>query len=246
MLSAPPGSRVVRFGPFQVDLGTGEVWKNGRKCRVQQKPFQLLAILLQQRCKLVSRDELRCQLWPGDTFVDFENGLNTAISKLRDLLNDSPNAHRYIETLPRRGYRFVAHVEELGNSSQRETRELFVERKRIEPDISIIEITGKFILGCDCQQVEWLVATLLSEGERKIIFDICKVNRIDSTGIGIVAVSFGKIIREGGKLHVAATRTAEEALKLAKLDSLLCICPTVSAAVEQFGHSMPYDFPPNL
>src|SRR5215472_10657447 len=106
--------RAFRFGPFEVDAETGELRKHGRKVHLQEKPFQLLVALLRQRGRLVTREALRQQLWPGDTFVDFDNGLNTAVSKLREALGDSGERHRYLETLARRGYRFVGTVEELG------------------------------------------------------------------------------------------------------------------------------------
>ena len=98
----------VRFGDFRVDLRTGELFKNGKKVRLQIQPFQVLALLVQRPGELVSRDELRDKLWPDNTFVDFDDGLNTAVRKLRQVLCDSPELPQYIETLPRRGYGFIA------------------------------------------------------------------------------------------------------------------------------------------
>ena len=103
-------SRVVRFATFQVDLRSGELSKQGVKIKLQEQPFRVLTVLLQRPGELVTREELRNQNWPPDTFVDFENGLNTAINKLRDALGDSADNPRFIETLPRRGYRFIAPV----------------------------------------------------------------------------------------------------------------------------------------
>jgi TolB-like protein/DNA-binding winged helix-turn-helix (wHTH) protein/Flp pilus assembly protein TadD len=102
--------RVLRFGAFHVDLRSGELRKNGERVKLQEQPFQVLALLLQRPGDVVTRDELRQRLWPSDTFVDFDDGLNTAIKKLRDALGDSAESPRYIETLPRRGYRFIAVV----------------------------------------------------------------------------------------------------------------------------------------
>jgi TolB-like protein len=108
-MAAPTNSGgTVRFGPYEVNLRTGELRKKGFKIRLQDKPFQILAALLERPGELVTRDELRQRLWPGDTFVDFDNGLNTALTKLRECLADSAEEPRYIETFPRRGYRFVA------------------------------------------------------------------------------------------------------------------------------------------
>ncbi len=103
-------SGVVRFATFQVDLRSGELRKQGVKIKVQEQPFRVLTVLLQRPGEVVTREELRNQNWPPDTFVDFENSLNTAINKLRDALGDSADNPRFIETLPRRGYRFIAPV----------------------------------------------------------------------------------------------------------------------------------------
>ncbi len=103
-------SGVVRFATFQVDLRSGELRKQGVKIKLQEQPFRVLTVLLQRPGEVVTRDELRNQNWPPDTFVDFENSLNTAINKLRDALGDSADNPRFIETLPRRGYRFIAPV----------------------------------------------------------------------------------------------------------------------------------------
>ena len=100
----------ARFGSFEVDFRAGELFKNGRRIRLQDQPLQVLAMLLEQPGEVVSREELRQKLWPTDTFVDFDHGLNNAINRLREALNDSADAPRFIETLPRRGYRFIAEV----------------------------------------------------------------------------------------------------------------------------------------
>jgi TolB-like protein/Tfp pilus assembly protein PilF len=103
----------MRFGVFTVDLNSGELYKQGRKVKLQQKPFQILAALLERPGEVVTREEMRRQIWPPDTFVDFDHSLKTAISKIREALGDSAEKPRYLETLSRRGYRFIAAVEEL-------------------------------------------------------------------------------------------------------------------------------------
>ena len=100
----------VRFGVFEADLRTGELWKGGSKIRLQEQPFQVLALLLERRGETVTRDELRNRLWSADTFVDFDHGLNKAINKIRETLGDSATSPRFIETVARRGYRFIADV----------------------------------------------------------------------------------------------------------------------------------------
>src|SRR5437763_2881081 len=103
--------RMAQFGPYQADLRTGELRKHGIRLRLQEQPFQVLAMLLANPGELVTREQLQKRLWPADTFVDFDHGLNTAINKLREVLSDSSATPKYIETLPRRGYRFVANVD---------------------------------------------------------------------------------------------------------------------------------------
>jgi len=98
------GSDRARFGPFEVDLHTHELWKFGTRIRLVGQPFEILAVLLSRPGELVTREELRTRLWPADTFVDFNHGLNAAVNKLREALSDSAENPRYIETLPRRGY----------------------------------------------------------------------------------------------------------------------------------------------
>lgn len=103
--------RRARFGLYEANLAAGELLKSGAKLRLQEQPFQVLVMLLDRAGQVVTRDELRERLWPADTFVDFDHGLNTAINKLRDVLGDTAANPRFVETLPRRGYRFIAPVE---------------------------------------------------------------------------------------------------------------------------------------
>jgi eukaryotic-like serine/threonine-protein kinase len=105
-----PGEPVVMFGLFALNLQTGELTKNGVKIRLQNKPFQILKALVEHPGRVVTRDELKLRLWPENTFVDFESGLNTAANRLRLALCDSAEDPRYIETLPRVGYRFIAEL----------------------------------------------------------------------------------------------------------------------------------------
>jgi len=129
---ARPG--VVRFGVFEADFRTGELRKQGVRIKLQEKPFQLLAALVERPGELVTRDELRRRLWGDQTFVDFERGLNIAITKLRTGLGDSAESPRFIETLPRRGYRFVAPivVADDGGSISRPERSPAGHHERVE------------------------------------------------------------------------------------------------------------------
>src|SRR4029077_6605028 len=101
--------QVIRFATFEVDLTAGEVRKGGVKLKLSGQPFQVLAILLEQHGKVVTREQLQRRLWP-DTFVDVDHNLNTAINKIREGLGDEAENPRFVETLPRRGYRFIGEV----------------------------------------------------------------------------------------------------------------------------------------
>lgn len=103
-------ARLLRFGVFEVDLDAGELRKNGARVRLQEQPFQVLISLLQNSGQVVTRDQLREKIWPSDTFVDFDHSLNTAVNKIRESLGDSASSPRFVETLARRGYRFIAPV----------------------------------------------------------------------------------------------------------------------------------------
>ena len=110
-----PPTHLVRFSSFELDLRTGELRKHGVRIKLQDQPLQILALLVEKPGEVVTREQLRDRLWPADTFVDFDHSLNSAVKKLRQALNDDPDVPRFIETLPRRGYRFIA---EIRNGSQ--------------------------------------------------------------------------------------------------------------------------------
>jgi TolB-like protein/DNA-binding winged helix-turn-helix (wHTH) protein/Flp pilus assembly protein TadD len=112
-MSAGTPSPLLRFATFEVNIGTGELRRYGHRIKLQEKPFQILEALLERPGALVSREELHQRLWSGDTFVDFDHNLNNAVDKLRKALNDSAEQPKFIETLPRRGYRFIGAVEPL-------------------------------------------------------------------------------------------------------------------------------------
>src|SRR5712692_11610913 len=117
MDKANGSTQIVRFGVFEADLQTGELQKNGVKVSLQGQPFQVCAILLKHSGELVTREELRQRVWPEDTFVDFDHALNTAITKIRLALGDEADNPRFVETLPRRGYRFIGPVDKPGSQA---------------------------------------------------------------------------------------------------------------------------------
>jgi len=111
MAVQPNNSRIARFGVFELNFGTGELRKSGVRLRLQGQPIQVLTLLLERAGDVVTREELRQKLWASDTFVDFDHSLNTAINKVREALGDSASSPRFVETLARRGYRFIAPVQ---------------------------------------------------------------------------------------------------------------------------------------
>lgn len=227
--------RGFRFGPFEVDLETGELRKKGRRIRLQEKPLNVLIALLEKQGKLVNREALRQRLWPTETFVDFDNGLNTAVSKLREALGDTAERPEYVETLARRGYRFVASAEEFGAPLTPKLREVEIQRKRIEPDVVVVEIVGRITVAPECQQIEWLISALLRENESKIILDISGVDRVDSTGVGIIFMCFAKVREAGGELRLAgATGLVEKVLRIATVDTRVRMYDTTAEALKGF------------
>jgi Tol biopolymer transport system component/DNA-binding winged helix-turn-helix (wHTH) protein len=106
-LPQPP----IRFGVFEVDRQSAELRKRGQKVRLQEQPFRVLAMLLERPGEVVTREQMRQKLWPADTFVDFDHGLNSAVARLREALDDSAEEPQFVETVPRQGYRFIAHMD---------------------------------------------------------------------------------------------------------------------------------------
>src|SRR5215469_2494487 len=123
-----------KFGDFEADLKAGELRKSGARLRLQMQPFQVLVALLERPKEVVTREELRQRLWPQDTFVDFDHGLNTAMVKLRDVLGDSASAPKYIETIAKRGYRFLRDPEAVPEQAPDIARQAIVEAQpKLEP-----------------------------------------------------------------------------------------------------------------
>jgi TolB-like protein/DNA-binding winged helix-turn-helix (wHTH) protein/Tfp pilus assembly protein PilF len=130
MSTSNPLRAIFRFGAFEVDSRTGELRKNGMRIRCQEQPLQVLVALLERPGELLTREELRQRVWPEDTFVDFDHALNTAVKKIRAALNDEADSPRYLETVPRRGYRFIAPVQ----------TEMMPGRINEEPPVSDVEL----------------------------------------------------------------------------------------------------------
>jgi cholera toxin transcriptional activator len=126
--------KIVRFGVFELDSAAGELRKSGARLRLQEQPLRVLALLLERAGDVGTREELRQKLWPADTFVDFDHSLNTAVNKLRETLGDSASSPRYIETLARRGYRFIAPVQDSGEADRAGAQD---SSQAIHPDLEV-------------------------------------------------------------------------------------------------------------
>src|SRR5579863_4964572 len=140
MQTAARSTNTVRFEGFEVDLRAQELYKAGRKIKLQIQPFQVLAMLLEQPGEVVTREEMQKRLWPADTFVDFEHSVNTAIKKLRQALEDDIKKPRYVETLPKRGYRFLATVKKPAGATA-----TAIETKAGEPSARVATNKAKWV-----------------------------------------------------------------------------------------------------
>jgi TolB-like protein/DNA-binding winged helix-turn-helix (wHTH) protein len=140
-------SQSLRFAGFQVDLCGRELRSNGTRIPLQEQPFQVLTVLLQHPGELVTREELRRRLWPSDIFVDFDNSLNTAINKIREALGDSAEDPRFVETLPRRGYRFIAPLKEgEPRSGEKTARSAFQVSTPVQPQFRRRVLVGSLLV----------------------------------------------------------------------------------------------------
>ena len=198
---------MVRFGLFEIDLDTGELRRRGARIRLQQQPFQVLAMLLERPGRLVTRDQLRARIWPDAVYVDFDHGLNKAVSKLRRALGDTADNPRYVETLSRRGYRFVAPVEGAPAAATAPTLRLIWEGRAI----AVAE--GSSDIGRDRDAAICVDAPSVSRRHARVVFsegratieDMHSKNGTSVNGRrieGPVALSDGDEIRVGVALLV--------------------------------------------
>jgi DNA-binding winged helix-turn-helix (wHTH) protein len=164
MTTPADAAHIVRFGIFELDLKTGELRRKGAKVALQEQPFQVLAMLVARPGELVTREELREKLWPEAVFVDFDHGLNKAVAKIRRALADLAGSPRYIETLERRGYRFIAPVEAVapgsGQSPARRVPPTVV--RLVWDDRSIPLADGEHLIGRDPAAAIWVDSSTVS------------------------------------------------------------------------------------
>jgi TolB-like protein len=192
---------VIRFGKFELDQDAAELRRDGTKIRLQKQPLQVLQILLEQPGKIISREELQRRIWPPDTFVDFDHGINNDIKKLREALGDDPETPLYIETLPRQGYRFVGKIE------------------REAPRMRSLAVLPLEDLAHDPQQdyfadglSEALITTLAKIGELRVVSrtsamlykGVHKPLREIAKELGVDAIVEGTVLRSGDRVRISA------------------------------------------
>jgi TolB-like protein len=198
-----PGTktRPVRFGDFELDVASGELHRHGERFRLQDQPLQVLSILLEQPGRVVPREELQRRIWPADTFVDFDHGINNSIKRLREALGDTAETPHYIETLPRRGYRFISKIETEGqrlrslavlpleNLSRDPEQEYFAEGQTEALIITLAKI-GEL-------RVASRTSSMLYKGTRKSLKEIARELEVD-------ALVEGTVLREGDRVRITA------------------------------------------
>lgn len=237
--------KLVRFGIYQVDVRTSELWKQGRKIKLQEQPCRILAILLEQRGEVVTREELRKRLWSDDTFVDFDHSLNTAIMRLREALNDSSDNPRFIETLPRHGYRFIASIEELDGSApegaeeSRSSATREVASQASEPGPAIPFPAGRAGADVGPRRIASRLALILGSLLALLVIALIGVRmRLDRNGLGansqsdqiksLVVLPFENLSGDKEQQYFTDGMTDELIAHLAKIRSLRVISRTSS------------------
>lgn len=155
-VESPAPSRFgVRVGSFELNVRSGELRSDEETTRLSEQPLKILLLLLERPSELVSRDEIRARLWPADTYVDFDTGLNSAVKRLREALGDSAERPRFIETLPRRGYRLIAPVEVLASAADIPVKGAMHRRRIILAAIAAAVLIG----GGACRSAIWQTGT---------------------------------------------------------------------------------------
>src|SRR6266550_2956057 len=195
----------MRFGVFELDLRAGELHKGGRTIRLQEQPLQILAMLLARPGEVVTREEIRQKLWSNDTTVEFDHSINAAIKRLRDALGDSAERPRFIETLPRRGYRFIASVERATAESLAPIKSLAVlplENLIGDPtqDFFVDGMTDALITRLAqiaALRVTSRTSVLRYKGAHKSLPEIARELNVD-------AVIEGTVTRAGGRVRITA------------------------------------------
>jgi TolB-like protein/DNA-binding winged helix-turn-helix (wHTH) protein len=232
MLPPPTISCLVHFGEYEADFKSGELRKCGVKIRLQAQPFRVLAMLLERPGEVVTRKDLQHCLWPDNTFVDFDVGLNKAIKKLREGLCDSAEGPRYIETLPKRGYRFIAQVEEASaqEPSPRQRRGSVLER-RWQITLAAGAFAGLLgvVLALNLGGLHGRVLAVVSERPPAAL----------STGQSLAVLPFENLSRDPEQDSFADGMTATLINELAKVDVLKVTSRTSVMRYKQTKQPLP-------
>jgi DNA-binding winged helix-turn-helix (wHTH) protein len=195
---------LIRFGVFEADLTTGELRRMGVRVAIQEQPFQVLAALLERPRSLVTREELRQRIWPKEVFVDFDHGLNKAVSKLRVALGDEDSTPRFIETLPRRGYRFVAAVSSCSASAG-----ATIVARLLHEGTTIPLLAGVHVIGRDEGCAVCLNSSTVSRAHARLLAsaDATKIEDLDSkngTRVNGSTICGSILLRNGDQIQVGS------------------------------------------
>lgn len=222
---------ILRFGTFEVDLRTGELRKQGKRIRLQDQPFQVLSALLQRPGDVVTREELRAEIWPKDTFVDFDNSLNTAVNKLREALGDSADSPRFIETLPRRGYRFVASV----SGDGREARARSTDRRKIGVIAATAVVAGAVVVAGG---IFWYSrrGRVLSEKDTIVLGDFANSTG-DSVFDGTLREGLSVQLEQSPFLSLASEEGIHQTLRMMGQPAIARLTPEITREVCQRTNS---------
>lgn len=205
-LTTPSSPGSVRFGPFRADLRTGELWRENARLELQELPFRVLAALVSRPGELVTREELRAAAWPPSVFVDFEHGLNKAVNKVRRVLGDDADAPRYVETLPGRGYRFVAPVSAEGLPSGRAAP------CRLLWDGRTLPLTdGEHVLGREPGVEVWIDSSTVSRRHARVVVaqghaTIEDLGSKNGTFVGAMRIAGATPLADGDVIGVGSAR----------------------------------------
>jgi TolB-like protein/DNA-binding winged helix-turn-helix (wHTH) protein/Tfp pilus assembly protein PilF len=232
----PQSRNPIRFGIFELDMETGELLKQGSKVRLQEQPFQILRILLEHRGKVVTREDLQHRIWPADTFVDFDRGLYNAIKKLREALGDDAEKPRFIETLSKRGYRFIASVQSGAPPAPAEALTLpLTSTQGDAPKIRRKRFASGWLWGTSAAVAVILVLALNPGGVRDRLLGKNVTPRIQSLAVLPLANLSGDPAQE----YFSEGMTDALITDLAQIGSLKVISRTSSMQYKQTKKSLP-------
>lgn len=219
----------IRFGEYEVDPRAGELRRNGTRVRLQEQPFQVLLALLQQPGEVVTREDLRLQVWPKDTFVDFDHALNTAIKKIRCALADDAGVPRYVETIPRRGYRFIGQIE--GTDDAKNTTQLL----RVETDHQSVRSRRLWVVSAATALAVLIVAAAY------ITWRSSRAQGSGTSEITLLLMPFANLSGDSDPQYLCEGISEELTIQLARIrpGSLRILDPWVTADRQRRNTSLP-------